>query len=181
ATFLVEYGVWLGPPLLFIGLRRMARRGRSHTAILFAAVAAPLLVYVATIGGDHFEYRPLDVLFPLAFLVLAEAFASLAVTPGGRIAGVVAAGVVLYALTALPLRSHREFPDHYITGFPGSMFSADYQVAYLAPDRDPVLRLPGLRRLALQYQRWMRFVTSHFVGIRQEEHRYFLALAIAQG
>src|SRR5262249_35992294 len=100
---------------------------------------------------------------------------------GGRIAGVVAAGVVLYALIDLPLRSHREFPDHYITGFPGSMFSADYQVAYLAPDRDPVLRLPGLRRRALQYHRWMRCVTSHFVGIRQEEHRYFLALAIAQG
>src|SRR5262249_40964617 len=139
-------------------------------------------VYVAAIGGDHFEYRPLDLLFPLGFLLVGEGFRDVAREPRARLAAALAGLALLYGVVELPLRSHREFPTRYVAGFPG-LWMRDSAVArdFLSPDRDPVLRLPGLRTIAAEHQALLERLTLHFVGIRQEEHRMFLEVSTTQG
>jgi len=179
-AFALEYGVLLWLPLLVVGARQLRRTGRGHVAALFAAVTAPLLVYVAAVGGDHFEYRPLDVLFPIAFLVVGEGMVALA--RRRRIAAVVAAIAIAFALVDLPLRSHLEYPPTYVAGFPGlAVATSEPARDFLAPERDPVLGLPGLGVIASAHRSLVRYLSSHFVGLRQEEQKGFLEYASAQG
>jgi hypothetical protein len=90
------------------------------------------------------------------------------------------AAVVLFGLTWFPLRSHIQFPRQYWPGFPGTyaglLPEAD---RYLAPENDPVFRFWPLRAVAGAYRDLMREQTTHFGGIRQEEHRMFLETANA--
>jgi hypothetical protein len=182
AAFCLEYGASLWLPLLFIGVRRCVRSGRAHVPILFAAATLPLTVAIAAIGGDHFEYRALDFLFPLVFLLLGDGLAALADAPRGRIAAGFSVALILYGLCDLPFRSHEEFPVRYTSGFPGERSDGSRSSAsFLAPDRDPILGISGLRLIASAHQALIRFLTGHFVAIRQEEHRLFLERSIAQG
>jgi arabinofuranosyltransferase len=181
-AFCLEYGAYLWLPYLFIGVRRCFRSSRGHIPILFAAAVLPLSVATAAIGGDHFEYRALDPLFPLVFLLLGEGLTALAGDPPGRIAAILSVVLILFGLCDIPFRSHQEFPARYASGFPGQgSEGVGSRAAFLAPDRDPVLRLPGLRVIAASHQALTRFLTQHFVAIRQEEHRLFLEKAVAQG
>jgi len=82
----------------------------------------------------------------------------------------------------LPWASHRKFIHYYRPGFPGAEVKQEAEAArFLDPDRDPVLRLPGLRQLALLHRDLTRWMTFHFVAIRAEEHRMFLATSIDGG
>ena len=132
------------------------------------------LVGVAVFGGDHFEFRPLDFYWPLVFLLIADGVRSWSTSPGrARIAAVYVA-LVLFGLVWFPLRSHREYPKEYWPGFPGTypglLEDAD---RFLAPETDPVFRLPILRSVAGAYRDLMREQTTHFGAVRQEEHRMF--------
>ena len=69
AAFAVEYAVWLWAPLVVLGGVAFARAHRAHVPALFAAVIVPHALFVTSIGGDHFEYRPLDLYLPLLFLL----------------------------------------------------------------------------------------------------------------
>jgi arabinofuranosyltransferase len=182
AAFALEYGLVLWVPWIAMGARRLVRSGRGDVPFLFAAVAGPLLVYVAAIGGDHFEYRPLDLLFPLGFLLVGEGFRDVARAPRARLAAALAGLALLYGVVDLPLRSHREFLRQYISGFPG-LWTRESAIArdFMSPDRDPVLRFPGLRMIASEHQALLQRLTLHFVGIRQEEHRMFLEVSSTQG
>lgn len=71
----IETGAYLLVPLALIGAwRRMAkendRSGLLYLALIFAHVA-----YLMRVGGDHFEFRPLDFYWPLlAFLAIEGLF-----------------------------------------------------------------------------------------------------------
>lgn len=178
----LEYGAWLWLPLVVAGVQRYRRTGRGHVPLLFGVATLPVLVYVASIGGDHFEYRVLDLLFPLAFLVMGEGFLSLSEARSGRARVVLAAVVVLVGLIELPLMSHFQFSRRYTPGFPGAAESGTpNREEFLAPDRDLVFRFPILRSIAAEHRSLTRYLTSHFVAVRQEEHRLFLEKAAAQG
>ncbi len=167
AAFAIEYGAWIWLPLA------SAVGGRLRT--LAFAVLVPYLVYLASIGGDHFEYRPLGIVFPPVFALLGLGAMRLGASARGRLAVAALAALTLLGLVWLPLRSHTTFPDGgYRAGFPGRDPGSEEAAAFLDPAADPVYGLPGLRALAEAHRARLSRLTDRFVGIRQEEHRAFL-------
>lgn len=69
----LENGLFLLGPLAVIGaLVRWARR-RDSVHFLSLAIMVPHLYYVRQIGGDHFEFRPLDFYWPLLSVAAVDA------------------------------------------------------------------------------------------------------------
>ena len=177
----LEYAVYLWLPFIVAAVLHHVRRGSGFVPLLFLGVAAAQALYLAAVGGDHFEYRPLDLLFPLFFLLIYGGAQHLARGPGAGLATGAALGVVLVGLLALPYQSHRQFPDHYLAGFPGDDPASSEGGPYLSPDRDPIYRLPVLRSVARAYRALLGRLSSGYVGLRQEEHRLFLASVVPEG
>ena len=177
----LEYAAYLWLPFLVAGVLRHLRRGSGFVPLLFLGVAAAQMIYVAAVGGDHFEYRPLDLLFPLFFLLIYEGARHLARGAMASVATGASLALVLAGLVYLPYQTHRQFPGHYIAGFPGDDPASTEAGAFLSPDRDPIEGLPGLRFMARTYRSMLGRLSGAFVGIRQEEHRLFLAGAVREG
>ena len=68
----LETGLYLLLPLTFVALRERWRRYRDGTYALVLLLVGTHMAYVMRIGGDHFEYRPLDFYWPLLVLPAAE-------------------------------------------------------------------------------------------------------------
>ena len=185
AAFALEYGAILWLPLLLFAIVRHARRHTLRVPLLYAAIVVPHCLYVARIGGDHFEYRPLDLYFPFLFLLVGDGTREVVGWVRRSVGGTaMAAGygaLVLLGLTWIPARSHVEFPSAYVAGFPGRRGGAGESARFLDPGSDPLLRLPGLARLAETHRDLIRETTSRFVGIRAEEHRLFLGTVMDTG
>ena len=78
----LETGLYLLLPLTCVALRERWRRYRDGTYALVLLCIIPHLYYLLRIGGDRFEYRPLDFYWPLLALPAAEGLAHL----GARLA-----------------------------------------------------------------------------------------------
>jgi len=182
SAFALEYAAYLWVPLLAGAVVYRLRRRTGFVPALFAAMIVPHVVYIAAIGGDHFEYRPLDLYLPLLFLLFADGVREW--SDRRRLAAIapVYMGLVLVGLVALPWQTHRQFVNHYLPGFPGWPDSTEAaRGAYLLPENDPIYRLPGLRSIASAYRERLVTMSTQFVAIRQEEHRLFLATGIPDG
>jgi arabinofuranosyltransferase len=181
AAFALEYAVYLWIPLLVAAVLYHRRRSTLLTPIVVAAVVVPHAMYVASIGGDHFEYRPLDVYLPLLFILVFFGAVELARGPWGRRWVGLYLALVLIGIVELPYRSHVQFLGVYAPGFPGIDLGKHVEAdQFLAPERSPIYGLPGLRALAAAHRQLIVRATSRFVGIRQEEHALFLETAIAE-
>lgn len=173
-VFILEYSYWMWAPLLVgFGLRWI--RARDWLFGFLLAFPLPYLVYLAYLGGDHFEYRFLDPVLPFLALLLQECLRrfSYAGCPRWRKPALAAftLGFLSYS-SALPWLSGLGFQTEYALGGNPSM---DFQ-------RAPWLRnLPGLVFLAGVYQRAYPALTASLVGIRAEEHRRFCLRQIGQG
>jgi arabinofuranosyltransferase len=173
AAFVLEYGLLLWVPLWVLGVRRFLRTGAAAVLLAYAAVVIPHALYVASIGGDHFEYRPLDLYFPFLALLAYEGLAAIVPRPrGDAIAGAVAT-VLLIGLILVPLRSKVQFPSDYRTGFPGQHAETPEGAAFLDPATHAILRLPGLHWSGRAHRDLVRKTTNGLVGVRQEEHVLF--------
>jgi hypothetical protein len=182
SAFALEYAAFLWVPLLALGVARLARTGGRVQVALFAAAAIPYGLYVIAIGGDHFEYRPLDLFFPLAALWLGEGLRVLRDARGGFATTVAASALILTGVVLLPWRAHAEFPRVYSSGFPGYESSAGPEAErYLDPSANPITRLPLLRSWAEAHRTLVRRITARFAGVRQEEHAMFLAQMREEG
>ena len=73
----LETGVYLLLPLAWVALRERWRRDRDGTYALVLLCTTAHLYYLLRIGGDLFEYRPLDFYWPLLALPAAEGIAHL--------------------------------------------------------------------------------------------------------
>jgi tetratricopeptide (TPR) repeat protein len=165
AAFALEYGVLLWVPAIVLGVVACLRARRLEIPVLFAAAVLPHAAYVASIGGDHFEYRPLDLYFPFAFVILALGIAALAV----RGARAVYAVVIALGLVAIPWAAYRQFPrEDYIAGFPGLEAGRIDASEYLA-----LPRIPGAREIARAHRAATRELTRVLAGVRREEHVLF--------
>jgi tetratricopeptide (TPR) repeat protein len=190
ACFALEYGLVFWLPFLVAAVVWHRRRGSLVVPAVYAAVVLPHVAYIASIGGDHFEYRPLDLYLPFVFLAVQSG--ALWLARGGRAtaATLAAAGVVAALAADLPRAAHVQFPERYAPGFPGMTLAEHDSLwiwpmvgeaeRYLDPDRALLHRLPGLRSIAEAHRALLRSGTARFVGIRQEEHRLFLAGATAE-
>ena len=67
----LETGLYLLLPLACVGLRARWKAQRDLTYALPLFCILPHLAYIMRIGGDHFEYRPLDFYWPLLALPTA--------------------------------------------------------------------------------------------------------------
>ena len=180
ACFAIEYAAWLWIPLVFAGVRGFLADRRAEAPLLLAAAVVPYVLYVASIGGDHFEFRPVDLYFPFVFLLMGRGAAALCDGLLPRLAVVFYAAVVAAGLIALPWQSHRQFTKEYRVGFPGLSRGQESR-RFLDPASDPFYRWPIARRLALAHRDLLRGITSRLVGIRQEEHALFLSTVVPEG
>jgi arabinofuranosyltransferase len=191
-AFALEYGIWLWLPFLVAGVVGLLRRRAALVPLLFGAVVLPHALYVASIGGDHFEFRPLDLYFPFAYLLLMSGALWLARGPRSRVAVASGLALVAWAVVELPWRSGAQFPSEYQPAFPGAVPAqrdrallqdpvAAAAHGYLDPERTLLYRLPGLRSLASWHRSLIRSLTQRYVGIRREEHVLFLEIAREEG
>ncbi len=190
-AFALEYAAWAWLPLVLIGAWACVRRGRPVFVVLTAALVIPHALYVVAIGGDHFEYRPFDLYLPLLFLLAAGGVDHVARgsmperRPGRPVAATAVALLWVIATIALaaelPWQSHVQCPSRYLPGFPGGVTSEPERRSFLAPERDPLYRSPGLRAIAARHLALLRRLSVHFVGVRQEEHARFLATMVPEG
>ena len=180
AAFALEYGVVLWMPLLAAGVLMNVRRGSPLLLWVMAGVL-PYLAYVAAIGGDHFEYRMLDLVFPLAFVLIHDGVRAWVEERRSAVIMALAITALGLGLTVIPLASSRGFPVGYQDGFPGAQLGRSAAAdSWLSPDNDPVLRLPGFRQVATIHRDLLRGLTLHYVGLRQEEHAAFLASVLPE-
>jgi len=183
-AFSIEYGVVFWVPLIAVAIMRAARSPLlASRVVLYAGALVPFILYVLSIGGDHFEYRVLDIVFPCGYLLLAAGAAGLA--SRGRWASAVAAllvGGVLVSAVAIPALGHAEFPKDYKPGFPGASSRANLSRDLISETRFPILfRTPIVSNMLHLYNDLILEMTSRAVGIRQEEHSRFLPRAVRQG
>ena len=73
----LETGLYLLLPLAWVALRARWREHRDGASVLVLLLVGSHMAYVLRIGGDHFEYRPLDFYWPLLALPAAEGIAHL--------------------------------------------------------------------------------------------------------
>ena len=172
-AFLLEYMAILWLPLVVLGVRHRIRSGSAQVPVVLGALILPHLLYIVSLGGDHFEYRPFDLYFPFLFLLAGDGVNFLVASrphPARKLAVALAVAIVAAGLFWIPWRSHAQFPVKYTVGYPGSSHDAG---PFLDPARDPVLKWPVLRTLAGAHRELLARVTSRLVGARQEEHRAF--------
>jgi arabinofuranosyltransferase len=181
ACFAIEYAAWIWIPAVIAGVQGFVLDRRAEVPTLVGAVIVPHALYVASIGGDHFEFRPLDLYFPLVFVLMGRGLAALLSGVLPRWGAVVYATLIAIGLIAIPWRSHVEFTHDYAVGFPGLGSTRGERLAYLDPGRNPLYRWPGLRVLGAAHRELLRTTTSRLVGVRQEEHALFLGTVTPEG
>lgn len=180
--FVIEYAMWLWLPLLFAGCWQSfrCRRERGLIPLLFAAAAVPHALYYISIGGDHFEYRPFDLYFPLAFLVMTRGAAELLSRRSegkGAVPGPLAVAhrtvvvcflfVILYGGLRLPVELHRALANLEPRWLTMEEFAARVEVAVGTGS-------PLRRRYVSLIERTHRSV----VGVRSEIHGLYLELSM---
>ena len=174
AAFALEYSAFLWIPALLSALLWHRREQTAHIPLVIAAAIVPHALYVAAIGGDHFEYRMVGYYLPLSFVLLVDGLQGWTTSKSRASLSAAYAGIVVFGLAWLPARSHAQFPNDYLPGFPGQFVGVIPQSEeFLDPDRDPVYRLPLLRQIGIAHRDLVRDLTRRFAGIRQEEHRLF--------
>ena len=73
----LDTGLYLLLPLAYLALRTRWRMARDGTYALALLCVVAHMAYLLSIGGDFFEYRPLDFYWPLLALPAAEGIALL--------------------------------------------------------------------------------------------------------
>ncbi len=79
----IETGLYLLIPLAVVAMRDRWRTSRDGTYALALLLVGAHMAYLMRIGGDHFEYRPLDFYWPLLAVPASMGIVHL----GARIAG----------------------------------------------------------------------------------------------
>jgi tetratricopeptide (TPR) repeat protein len=183
-TFSIEYGVVFWLPLLAASVVTLRREGRAHHGLLFAAAVLPHVASLVAIGGDHFEYRPLDLYFPFAYILIADGAAAL-LASARRVPRLAAAGLltaVVVTMIAIPILTRLGFPDDYRAGFPGAQGRADGSRDLVSRSRfRPLFGVPVAGAVLDLYNAQIEKTTLHAVGIRQEEHALFLPTVVDEG
>lgn len=160
----LEYGWAILLPLGAVGLWHRLRRGDSFH-VLSIALLGPLSLYYLKIGGDHFEYRALDLHFCLITLAAVDGLLFLrSRSLRAYQAGLVAAVVYLNLLPTIDrvntLGVDRDVPH----------LGWNAPTAYKAA---PLVFIPGALAIAIEYDLLRRWARGHFIATRQIEHDAF--------
>jgi arabinofuranosyltransferase len=178
----IESALYLLVPLAIAGSFLRARRGKLGFLEVSLVGLALHALYVAQIGGDHFEFRPCDFWWPILSIGTAEtvvwAGAKLA-RKGRQFAGVcVSAALFAFVLTHARVLehaqwrfSHRLKQRHETVGL----------VVRVDANRFPLLHgLPLVKALLPTYNAWLAELAGHSVALRFQEHKVFWKLVAAE-
>jgi arabinofuranosyltransferase len=168
-SLFVEYGMALTVGLTVCGIVWASKRGaRAIMGFMLAAMAAQLL-YMARLGGDHFEYRPFDFFWPMLAVAVPTALAQLSYRIRRRWRAALCAAVVAILLLyghAIPTLSC--FAECDVR----TRQEATLRAVDLRTDQaGPLAHLPGMPPLIGLWNRLTARTIAHGVGVRQFEHR----------
>lgn len=175
----LEHALYLTLPLALVGLVVRTRAGEA-SLLTALAWAIPLLGFLARQGGDHFEFRALDELWPFLAVGAAEGLAAIAWTVGARThrpaAGAAVAGACLAASVAyglIPQLAHERGA--------AALQGRKQTVGMVVPlaDRPDVAWLPGLPWLLRPYDEGAAFLADHWIAARRREHEDFAEMRLA--
>lgn len=180
----IQSGLYLVVPLAIAGgYLRLVRR-RDALLSLGAWLLLPHALYVVIVGGDHFEFRPLDFYWPFFAVGLADAMAGVALwlrlrARRARVWQPRALSLLLWSSAFAVLSAYSillqvaqfvaEYPrrsKHDLSTAPPVQIA----IAETFPIGDIV---PFFDTLAGAYQKTMRELTSHAIGIGWGTHRPF--------
>jgi hypothetical protein len=169
--FAVEYALVVFVPLWIAGMRAWRLRAPGLRSLLVVAFV-PYLLAVVCAGGDHFEFRMLDVLW-VPFALLVQSGVASVCERADRVRCAVAAGLVIALAGLFPTLSHLDFPDEYLKGFPGDNGRPSGNHDLVRAELIPAPVRPAFRPWLASYNSLARQLTRRFVGLRQEEHALF--------
>lgn len=178
----VESGLYLTLPLAFLGGLYRRLHGRSSLHGLSLCLIAPHVVYLIGIGGDHFEFRPLDFYWPLLAVAAAEGVVGVALLvrllarrwrlPRPRLLSAWTARglatIVAVHAVALQIGQYALFYD--------APFVGKHVNTKLSAGTFPLAHLsPLTTRLAPLYDSAMALLLDHAISVRHREHERFAA------
>ncbi len=158
-AFAMETGLFVIAPLACIGAGLRARQG-DRGLLLGLAPLLPHGLYLLTIGGDHFEWRPMDVWWP--FLVLSTVPALAAMPTLAKPIGMLAIGTFGIAfqlyIDAISLPCTNEIETHQMVSRHIDLTHAPrlYAIPFAAPFLD-------------RYRADIYFLNGHAAGARREQ------------
>jgi arabinofuranosyltransferase len=157
----IEFGLYALVPLAVVGARARLRAGdRAHLLALAWIVAHA--AYVLWIGGDHFEYRPLDFYWPFLSIAAVEGIASLA----RPVLATALYAVLLVATSGVQLA--KEIATEGLT----TRQETHRLVVSITPERFPRLcSIPGLSSLFRAYSALNAYLAKHGDAVPYLEHR----------
>lgn len=176
----IESGLYLVLPVAALGLYARVRMARDGLHVLSAICLVLHAAYVVRIGGDHFEFRPLDFYWPLLSLASVDGLLWLRVRAcswlerrgvsrarlGSWVLLGASASVLIFYSTVLQLGHYRHT----------RVLTAKQRVFPLVVqlDRDnwkPARLVPSA--LLRAYNEALSYTAAHSVGTRFQEHRTF--------
>ena len=188
----LENGLFLLGPLALIGAVVRWRLRRDSVHFLSLAIMAPHLYYVRQIGGDHFEFRPLDFYWPLLSVAAVDALLAgvfflqrrLVTSDAPRAAwrlivpwaGFAALFVVVIEYATVLQRAHDDLTRHRTTRAQGHKVFAE-----VTRENTPwAFRLPLLGRWIDRYNRDSWYCVDHHSCTRQLEHKIYWRLLMEE-
>jgi arabinofuranosyltransferase len=179
---LIEHGAVVVVPLALAGTVVRIRLRRDFTHVLAWTLIVPHSVYLVRIGGDHFEFRPLDFYWPLLAVAAADG------------ALWIASGVArLFGAERRAGGRIAEWAAYGLIGAIAAIYTGVFGVGKYLATRDRTTRsesftmfvpltranlaaghaLPLVPRLASAYNAAMDYCISHFIATSHQEHKVF--------
>lgn len=179
----IETGAWMWLPLACVSAATEWLTRRTLTLLLPLSLVLAHAAYVARIGGDHFEYRPLDFYWPLLApptalgIVIVGAWA--AGWRGRSRDGVSSAcALILYAPVALYSGALQAGLLVEGARIDGRMFKTPIERNWR--ETRLFMFVPGVSALADISDRLRRDLAPRRIGLRFAEHREFAKRRIEQ-
>ncbi len=186
----IETGLYLLLPLAFVALRERWRQYRDGAFTLVLLIIVVHMAYVMRIGGDHFEYRPLDFYWPLLALPAAVGIVHL----GGWVADraqrirpiaqvrILSSPPAWALLLFVPVIFYSSAMQAALL-FEGAKIDERIKRIHIELDDDNagwLLFAPGMPALAATANDLRATLVQQHVGDRFVEHREFADLMIAR-
>ncbi len=166
----IEHALWAVIPLAIVGTwARWQRDDTSHAALWVWWI--PSTIHLAKIGGDHFEFRMFDELWPVLYVAAADGLVRILAGLRPRALLPAATAVVVAWGLAIPVA-------HDIQAFQrqGRRQTAFMTVTVDATTTPWIRAIPPLPWLLPAYNRLSAWTIEHSIGIRQREHKAFIDL-----
>jgi len=166
----IEMGAWFTLPFAIVGCVWRARRG-DRTHVLSLVTIAAYAAYLIQIGGDFFEWRPLDFTWPLLAVAACEGIGCVAdVVAENKALLRRAIATILFALAVVYGAAVQEAKLAVIAYDPPGMRNPD-PVRTLDRERVPALyAIPPLNWLTPAYDDLQAYTLKRRVGSGWHEH-----------